>query len=331
MNTMGWLVKREYWEHRGGFLWTPVWVSGVMIVLTIFGIISAEVVGSRVRVNGGVPWERIAERLNAGDFVQAGAGLDVAYVALTAIMFIALFFVLFFYLLGSLYDDRRDRSVLFWKSLPVSDTATVLSKVAAAVLLAPLLAFVVASVAFIALLVVVCIWAAIHGIDPLPAIGASHPVGLFGRLLMTIPVNALWALPTVGWLMFWSAYARSKPFLWAVLVPIFALIANSWLSLLGAPSIDRSFLMRDVLARLLFGIAPVSWLNGDGLNLGDSVGDSIRDSAGVGGPSNVLDKFDPAAVYGMLATPAMWIGVVVGIGLIAISIWLRRSRIETST
>jgi len=331
MNTMGWLVKREYWEHRGGFLWTPVWVSGVMIVLTIFGIISAEVVGSRVRVNGGVPWERIAERLNAGDFVQAGAGLDVAYVALTAIMFIALFFVLFFYLLGSLYDDRRDRSVLFWKSLPVSDTATVLSKIAAALLLAPLLAFLVATVAFIVLLIVVCIWAAIHGIDPLPAIGASHPVGLFARLLLTIPVNALWALPTVGWLMFWSAYSRSKPFLWAVLVPIFALIANSWLSVLGAPSLDRSFLMKDVLARLLFGIAPVSWLNGEGLNLGDSVGDSFRDSAGVGGHSNVLDKFDPAAVYGMLATPAMWIGVVVGIGLIAISIWLRRSRIETST
>lgn len=326
MNTMGWLVKREYWEHRGGFLWTPVWVSGVMILLTIFGIISAEVIGSRMNVTGGVPWARIAEELNAGNIVQAGAALDVAYVALTAIPFIALFFVLFFYLLGSLYDDRRDRSVLFWKSLPVSDTATVLSKVAAAVLLAPLLAFVIATLAFVVLLALLCIWAAIHGINPLPAIGASHPLGLFGRLLLTIPVNALWALPTVGWLMFWSAYSRSKPFLWAVLVPIFALIANSWLSVLGAPSIDRSFLMKDVLARLLFGIAPASWLSGEGLNLGDN----IRASAGVGEHS-VLDKFDPAVVYGMLATPGMWIGAVVGIGLIAVAIWLRRTRIETST
>ncbi|GAE49902.1 membrane protein [Xanthomonas arboricola pv. pruni str. MAFF 311562] len=52
-------------------------------------------------------------------------------------------FVVFFYSLGSLYDDRRDRSVLFWKSLPVSDVQTVLSKAAWALLLAPLIAIVI--------------------------------------------------------------------------------------------------------------------------------------------------------------------------------------------
>jgi ABC-2 type transport system permease protein len=327
MNTMGWLVKREYWEHRGGFLWAPVWVSVVMLALTLVGIISAEVVGSRVEVSGGVPWDRIAERLNAGDIAHAGAGLDGAFVALAAILCIPLFFVLFFYLLGSLYDDRRDRSVLFWKSLPVTDTATVLSKVIAAVLLAPIIAFVVAIAAYVVLLLIVCGWAALHGINPLPAIASSHPLGLLWRLALTIPVDALWALPTVGWLMFWSAFARSKPFLWAVLVPIFVVIANSWLGMLGAPSLSRSFLVNDVVFRLLFGIVPGAWLQGTGLDLGDR----IRGVNSDGEVSTVLAIFDPSVVYALLGTPKLWIGVVVGAALIAASVWLRRTRIETST
>ncbi len=271
-----------------------------------------------------MPWKIITERLTAGDLAQAGAGLDVAYIALAAILCIPLFFVLFFYLLGSLYDDRRDRSVLFWKSLPVTDTSTVLSKVAAAVLLAPLIAFIVATVAWLGLLVVVGVWAMIHGINPLPAIAAAHPFGLFWRMLLTIPVDALWALPTVGWLMFWSAFARSKPFLWAVLVPLFVLIANSWLGMLGAPSIDRAVLVNDVILRLLAGILPGAWLPGGGLNLGSYVRDAGHDAG-------VLAMFSPTRVYAVLGTARLWIGVVVGAALIAASIWLRRTRIETST
>jgi ABC-2 type transport system permease protein len=322
MKTFGWLLKREYWEHRGGFFWTPVWISGVMLLLTVLGIIVAEAARSRVTVNGGIPWERISEKLSAGDFVQAGAGLDIAYVAVAVVLCIALFFVLFFYLLGALYDDRRDRSVLFWKSLPVSDTATVLSKVAAAVFLAPLLSFVIATIAYFVLLVVVCLWGAVHGINAFPAIGAAHTLGIFGRALLTLPVDAIYALPTVGWLLFWSAYARSKPFLWAVLVPVFALIANSWIGLMGLPNISREFLMNEVLGRLLFGIMPGAWLRADRIGFG-----SDQELFG----ENIVARFDPGVVYASLANPGVWIAAAVGIALIAVAIQLRRSRIETAT
>ena len=70
----------------------------------------------------------------------ARSGIDMALFLSSAWPFIVLAFVLFFYCLGALYDDRKDRSVLFWKSLPVSDAQTVLSKVASAVLVAPVLA-----------------------------------------------------------------------------------------------------------------------------------------------------------------------------------------------
>ena len=323
MNTFGWLVKREYWEHKGGFYWTPIWVSGVMLLLTVLGMIAGEAFASRIKVNGGIAWQQIAEKLSAGQSVQAGLGLDMAYFALAALLGIVLFFIVFFYLLGALYDDRRDRSVLFWKSLPVTDTSTVLSKVAAALLLAPLIALVVATLAYVVLLLIVCAWAALHGINPLPAIGASHTLGLLWRMILTIPVDALVALPTAGWLLFWSAYARSKPFLWAVLVPLFAFIANSWIGLMGLPSFSRSFLLQEVIARLLFGVFPGWWLDEGNPGFG-GIKASLQDK-------NVLTALDPSNVYGMLATPGVWIGAAVGIALIAASIWLRRTRIETAS
>ena len=322
MNTFGWLVKREYWEHKGGFYWAPIWVSGVMLLLTLLGIVVAESAASRIQVNGGIPWREISERMSSGDFVHAGTGLDVAYVALAGLLCVVFFFVVFFYLLGALYDDRRDRSVLFWKSLPVSDTSTVLSKVAAAVLLAPLISMAIATVAYIVLLVIVGIWALLHGINPLPAIGASHTLGLFWRFLLTLPVDALVALPTVGWLLFWSAYARSKPFLWAVLVPLFAFIANSWIGLMGLPHLSKEFLYKDVIARLLFGIMPGWWLE-DG-------GEKFRFTRNTFRGDDMLEVFSPSHVYGLLATPGVWVGAVVGTALIVAAIWLRRSRIETS-
>ncbi|HNV08652.1 MAG: hypothetical protein IPK54_15360 [Dokdonella sp.] len=323
MNTFGWLLKREYWEHRGGFYWAPIWVSGIMLLLTVLGIIAAEGASSRFEIRSGIHWDELAAHLSKGDFVHAGMGLDVAYVALAGLLCVVLFFVLFFYLLGALYDDRRDRSVLFWKSLPVSDTATVLSKVAAAVLLAPLISFLVATVAYVALLVVVGIWTLFHGLNPLPAIAASHTLGLFWRMLLTLPVDALLALPTVGWLLFWSAYARSKPFLWAVLVPLFAFIANSWIGMMGLPSISRRFMLEELIGRLLFGIFPGQWLN--------DKNPAFIDPEHAFERGNMLSLLDPSNVYGLLATPGIWIGAAAGIAMIAAAVWLRRSRIETST
>ena len=323
MNTFGWLLKREYWEHRGGFYWAPIWVSGIMLLLTVLGIIAAEGASSRFEIRSGIHWDELAAHLSKGDFVHAGMGLDVAYVALAGLLCVVLFFVLFFYLLGALYDDRRDRSVLFWKSLPVSDTATVLSKVAAAVLLAPLISFLVATVAYVALLVVVGIWTLFHGLNPLPAIAASHTLGFFWRMLLTLPVDALLALPTVGWLLFWSAYARSKPFLWAVLVPLFAFIANSWIGMMGLPSISRRFMLEELIGRLLFGIFPGQWLN--------DKNPAFIDPEHAFERGNMLSLLDPSNVYGLLATPGIWIGAAAGIAMIAAAVWLRRSRIETST
>lgn len=324
MNTFSWLLKREYWEHRGGFLWTPFWISATILLFTVLGIIWAEVYASRINVQVGVSLESITQMVSSGQIAQAGRALDAAYVSFVMVPCIALFFVLFFYLLGALYDDRRDRSVLFWKSLPVSDTATVLSKVVSAMLVAPLIALLVSTIAFALFLVVIGTWAALHGINPLPLLAASRPFSLFGRMLLTIPADAAWALPTIGWLLFWSAFVRSKPFLWAVILPVLIFVANTWIGALGLPNIDRSVLLNDVLARLLFGIVPGSWL-------GDGTFSWLGRNAAMLQSGSVLDNLAPATVYAKFATAPMWIGILAGAAMIGAAIWMRGRRIETAS
>lgn len=328
MNTFKWLVKREYWEHRGGFMWTPFWVTTAVLLLTILGITWTEVAGRRVtsHLSFGIPWDQLSAQISSGDLVQAGQGLDVIYVMFNLLVCVSLFFVLFFYLLGALYDDRKDRSVLFWKSLPVSDTQTVLSKVAMATLLAPLIAFAIATVACIGFLLVVSIWAALHGINPLPVIANSNPFGMFWRLLLTVPVNALWALPAVGWLLLCSAFARSKPFLWAVLIPLLAVILNGWVSAMGLPSFSTKFLSNDVASRMIFSIVPGSWIEKSDVV---RVSEMASSGSSLDG-ARLVNALNPSNVYAVFGQPAMWIGIAAGVLMIAAAIWIRRRRIESS-
>ena len=321
MNTLKLLLKREYWEHRGGFLWAPVWTCAILLILTALGIITAEIFGRRANLQMGFSLDRLHASMDANDLIQAGNAFDMVQMMFGVITCAVLFFVLFFYLLGALYDDRRDRSVLFWKSLPVSDASTVLSKSLAAMLLAPLLSFVVATLAYLVFLLLVTLWGALHGFNALPAIAAAHPFGMFWRMLLTIPVDALWALPTIGWLLFWSAFARSKPFLWAVLLPVFAVIVNGWFGALNLPSLEMLPTAKQVLGRLLLSVMPGSWL-----------GDSKLLMAHRGfNDDSVMQNFDPARVYSLLGTTDLWFGVVAGIALLGAAVWMRRRRIEVST
>jgi ABC-2 type transport system permease protein len=307
-------------------LWTPIWITAAILIFTVFGIISAEIFRANADANIGFSLDHLRGSISAEDMVQAGNALDMAQLMFGGIACIGLFFVLFFYLLGALYDDRRDRSVLFWKSLPVSDTATVASKALSAMLVAPLIAFAVATLAYFAFLILVVAWAGIHGLNALPAVMAAHPLGMFWRMVLAMPVNALWALPAVGWLLFWSAWVRSKPFLWAVLIPLIALVVNWWLGKLGAPHISGDLNLAAILGRLLFSIMPGSWLCADGSGvLGNHVRFNMKDN------DHVLTSLDPSQVYGLLAEPNLWVGVVAGLALLAGAVWFRQRRIETAS
>ncbi len=130
-------------------------------------------------------------------------------------------FVVFFYCLGSLYDERKDRSILFWKSLPVSDRDTVISKSLTALFVGPLIAIAFALVLSLLVLFSLMVLAAFHGLNLFGLVlGDKNFYLVILQILSFIPVYVLWALPTVGYLLFVSSWAKTKPFLWAVGVPV---------------------------------------------------------------------------------------------------------------
>jgi ABC-2 type transport system permease protein len=322
-----WLLKREYWEERKGFLRAQLVVSGVLVALSILGIIAAEVWGARtgnsihIGLNGSL-----------GDALQNGLsrnmdglvkGLDLTMLSFGVFAAIVMFFVVFFYLLGALYDDRRDRSILFWKSLPVSDTATVLSKVVAATIVAPVIAVLVVLVGYIVQQIVISIWFGAHGMNPFTLIWAhASPFSTWLHMVAAIPVDAVWALPTVGWLLLWSAAVRSKPFLWAVFIPFIAGVLNFWVSLLGLPHISLQFFWGNLVGRGLLSVVPGSWM---ALYKDDP--SMFNQLANMGDVDRHIGTY--GMMYHAFLTPDMWIGAVVGIALIAAAIWFRRWRDET--
>jgi ABC-2 type transport system permease protein len=229
--------------------------------------------------------------------------------------------VLFFYLIGSLYDDRRDRSILFWKSLPVSDVQTVGSKIFAAAFIAPVIAWAAAILFHLLTMLLVGTFMSFHGINAFKLLWATggaesiQPFKLWLCMLVAIPVNALWALPTYGWLMLVSAWARSKPFIWAVATPFVAGALMSWADMLTNLRLPETWMWFHVIPRSLLSVLPFSWgSHGDtfGYNFG-------RDRLPV-------DLISFQSLGEVLTSMNLWIGIAAGAAMIAGAVYLRRYR-----
>jgi ABC-2 type transport system permease protein len=296
------LLRREFWEHKGGFLWAPAIAGGITLLFTVLAAIGLTLFkqrsGNEFQLPNASP-EEIARHLG-------GAG-DGALLLGIAISMIVLGFVVFFYCLGSLYDDRKDRSVLFWKSLPVSDAGTVGSKLAWAIGLAPLVAVAIGVLVGLGLWVVGALTTTVNGVPGASGVFThSHPLRIIGHVIAMVPLYALWALPAVGWLMLCSAAARSKPFLWAVMIPV-----------LGA-GYDVGPLWYTVAYRGLLSVFPGTWLP----TIESIAADRVH------GPQDIGLAINAADHWSLIGTADLWIGVVVGILMILASVRLRRWRDE---
>ena len=322
--TLPWLLKREYWENRGGFLWAPAIGAGITLLLTVMGLITAEVFRKKFTgdIQIGIPLKRLTERLSERELQTLGSALDLALFSMSGLLQFILFFVVFFYLLSALYDDRRDRSVLFWKSLPLSDGSMVVSKVLAAALLAPILSTLIAMVLQFALLILLSLYVLFHGINPLTVLwGPVSLLNVWGQMLANVPVNALWALPTIGWLLLVSAFARSKPFLWALLVPISIGLLLNWFDLLSLINLEYTAYWKHVVMRILLGVLPNSFV----LHLAVTDPAVLADG---GNLQNVTSTFGWNLMGQALTSMNLWIGAAAGICMIFIATRLRRWRDE---
>ncbi len=201
------LVRREFWEYRA--LWLGPAVAAALLALAA---ISAH-------VNFDLSHEHDSKvsmlltpagRLGLSSFVQW---------VLSIPLYLVMLFVLSYYLLDCLHAERKDRSILFWKSLPVSDGLTVGSKLLVACVVVPLGVFLLATLAYFVFSLIIAVRVAIGTAPDLLVFDALSWLQVEIVMLGELLLGVLWYAPVAACLLLLSAAVR-RPFLWATLPPV---------------------------------------------------------------------------------------------------------------
>ena len=277
---MYWAVRREVWENRSIYL-APLAVAAVILVGFVL---------STIRLPGKM---RAAAALGATEQQHLVAQ---PYLFSAGVMMLTTLLVGVFYSLDALHGERRDRSILFWKSLPVSDLTTVLSKAITPVVILPLVTFAVTVGTHSVMLLVGSAVLLGSGLSAVPL--WSHG-WLFQSWLMLLHhlliVHGLWYAPIYGWLLMVSAWARRAPLLWASL----------------------PLLVIGVVERIVFNTSHFGTMLAQRM-MGGAGGDEYMPASLSMDP---LMHFSPAA---FLSSPGLWIGLAVAAALLAAAVRLRR-------
>jgi ABC-2 type transport system permease protein len=281
-----WSVRRELWENRSIYL-APMIAAGV--VLFGFGITAFSL-------------PRLRHNALALESTRMRAAIELPYDAAAMMIMFTVFIVGIFYCLDALHGERRDRSILFWKSLPVSDLISVLSKAIVPLAILPLLTLVIVlATQFIMLLLSTAV------LLPSGLAGTTWQLLPWPRLslilLYGLVTSALWEAPVFAWLLLVSSWARRATFLWAVL-PWLAISAIEKLAF------DTTFFIRMLVHRLT-----------GGFEEGFVVVHYPKDAH-----VPVVDRltqFDPLK---FLSSPGLWIGLIIAAGFLIAAIRLRRYR-----
>ena len=277
-----WSVRREIWENQSIYV-APLAVAGVIL----FGVLVAVI--------------------NAHKHAAMGVPPVQEYIAIEVACFIAAFLLLLtaliigaFYCLDALHGERRDRSILFWKSLPVSDLTTVLSKASIPLIVLPLLTFAIIVVTQLFILLIGTIGLLMKG-DSVAGLWVGFPLlGMPLELLYSLAALALWHAPIYGWLLLVSSWARRTPLLWAVL-PLLAI------SIFEKIAFHTGYFAYLVQYRVT-GVLTTAF--GAQQHPGKLLGSSLL----------------PIAPWKFLSTPDLWIGLAVAAAFFAAAIRLRRYR-----
>jgi ABC-2 type transport system permease protein len=270
-------VQRELWESRSIYI-APLAVAG----LFLFGFLISAV---------GLP-----RKMQSADPAQLhnviGQSYDFIALAIMAVSFL----VAVFYCLDALYGERRDRSILFWKSLPVSDTTTVLSKMSIPVVVVPFITFAITVATHAAMLLLSSAVLLVSGMSP-GALWIHVPLSHMWRMLIVhlLAGHGFWYAPIYAWLLLVSAWARRLPLLWAV----FPLVAIGGMEKI----VFNTSHFAGILLNLVAG------------------GPSSTGAAG----DMSLDAMTPSIAQ-LLSSPGLWIGLAIATAFLACAIRVRRYR-----
>ena len=279
---MLWLLRRELWENR--YLYLAPLAAAALALIGL--LLSLPHLPARIRLAAAL------------DPMQQQELFTQPYSFAALLIMAVAFLVALFYCLDALYGERRDRSILFWKSLPLSDLETVLSKAAIPILVLPILAFLLtAAIQWIMLLLSTAVLLA-SGAGASTLWAHLSFLQISGMLLYhLLLIHGLWYAPIYGWLLLISAWARRAVFLWAVL------------PLLAIAIVEKIACNTSSFASML------------GNRLGAGPEGASFDSAAMS--MNPLLQLTPIR---FLFSPGLWIGLALTAACLAAAVHLRHTR-----
>jgi ABC-2 type transport system permease protein len=229
--------------------------------------------------------------------------LAMPYTHVSLLIIFTAFLVGFFYSLEALHGERRDRSILFWKSLPVSDLVTVLAKASVPLVILPLFAIAIVVVLHLIMLLLGLAAVSLSGADAATMWAKLPFFQLEVGLLYSVAVMTLWHAPLYGWLLLVSGWARRATFLWAVL-PLVAIA---------------------VFERIAFHTMHLGVLLGDRVYgfVTEAFNLTLPDGTPVDGHFIPVTQFTPLK---FLSSPGLWLGLVFAAIFLAAAVRLRRYR-----
>jgi ABC-2 type transport system permease protein len=281
-----WSVRRELWENRSIYL-APLIAAAVVL----FG----------VAINA-FRLPQLRMKALALEPVRQRTAIELPYDGAAVMIMFTVFIVGIFYCLDALYGERKDRSILFWKSVPVSDAVTVLSKVFVPMVILPVITFVIIiATQFIMLLISTAV------LLPSGLAGTTWTLLAWPRLwlilLYGLVTSALWEAPVYAWMLLVSSWAKRATFLWAVL---------PWLAIgaIEKLAFDTSYFARMLVTRLT-----------GGFQQGFLVVSYPKDTH-----APIVDRFVEFEPLKFLTSPGLWIGLAFAAICLTAAVRLRRYR-----
>ncbi|MDJ0748780.1 MAG: ABC-2 transporter permease [Woeseiaceae bacterium] len=298
------LMKREFWEHRS--IWvTPLAIASVISLGTLTALVFAGGFAQELDV-------AIFGAQNIAGDTERRAMLTGFFAGPTPLFALGLGILTIFYALDSLYAERKNKSILFWRSLPVTDAETVISKLATAALLIPAVTIVAVIATHIVNLVVLSIWVSMQGGSAGTLVWSS--AAFLDNWLAAILVTygfVIWMSPFLGWFLFVSAWTKRSPLLIAFL-PL-ALI----------PMVEGIFFRSAYFAEAVWGRLPQIPLF-SGVDI-----EAMFENDSMHMDADMISLLAPLDFVKFFTDIDTWIGVVVCGLLTTAAIYVRRYRDES--
>lgn len=328
-------VKRELWENKIRFVYAPIVVTAIYLALMCFAVVKFSLslgsglmeanssntisIGSSSegKVKFGTGWHdgtSVENRIDAKAMIDkmqtdgsnlydmVVSGVTFANTSFLAILFL---FVWLAYAHGCLFDDRKNKDILFWRSLPVSETSNVLVKLGFLLFYAPVVVFLLNIVVGFFALLGASIFFSYHGValsQSLGSIADSSTLLIAPKIFFGSILSSILLLPVIGFILLSSAWAKKSPFLFSSVLPV-------------------GLIILDKISQKWFGfnLHVLDLLNAYWVMLVKSAQSFALERAPFGNLSMVFDAY---------FISAMLISIVIGAVLVTGAIWLRNNRYE---